>query len=100
MRLIERLCVPRQKTMLIVSSHGWRLLRTELGIESVDVLRERAGARVWDESVMDYDDADRGALPASGSLITAGMVTCPCSMGTLFAISVGASRSQIERART
>jgi 4-hydroxy-3-polyprenylbenzoate decarboxylase len=45
-----------------------------------------------------FDDADRGAAPASGSALNAGMVICPCSMGTLSAIAVGASRSLIERA--
>jgi 4-hydroxy-3-polyprenylbenzoate decarboxylase len=45
-----------------------------------------------------FDDGDRGAAPASGSALNAGMVICPCSMGTLSAISVGASRSLVERA--
>jgi len=64
----------------------------------VDALRTRVGAAEWRRLVTVYDDADRGAAPASGSARTAGMVVCPCSMGTLSAISVGASRSLVERA--
>jgi 4-hydroxy-3-polyprenylbenzoate decarboxylase len=45
-----------------------------------------------------FDDGDRGAAPASGSALNAGMVICPCSMETLSAIAVGASRSLVERA--
>lgn len=45
-----------------------------------------------------FDDRDRGAAPASGSVRTAGMVICPCSMGTVAAIALGTSRSLVERA--
>jgi len=44
------------------------------------------------------DDGDRGARPASGSARAAGMVVCPCSMGTVAAIAAGTSRSLVERA--
>jgi len=97
-RLLERLLAADRHVWLIVSSHGLRLLRTELDIDSVDALRTRVGAAEWRRLVTVYDDADRGAAPASGSARTAGMVVCPCSMGTLSAISVGASRSLVERA--
>ena len=45
-----------------------------------------------------FPDTDRGALPASGSRRTRGMVVCPCSMGTVAAIAAGTSRSLVERA--
>jgi 4-hydroxy-3-polyprenylbenzoate decarboxylase len=45
-----------------------------------------------------FDDGDRGARPASGSARAAGMVVCPCSMGTVAAIAAGTSRSLVERA--
>lgn len=97
-RLLERLIVARRRVQLIVSSHGLRLLRTETGIQSVEELRARVGASGFDEYVRLFDDNDRGAAPASGSAQNAGMVICPCSMGTLSAIAVGASRSLVERA--
>ena len=97
-RLIEALVERQQRVSLIVSDHGVRLLKTEMDIESVAALRERVGAAGWDTVVRVYDDRDRGAAPASGSALSAGMVICPCSMGTMSAIAVGASRSLVERA--
>jgi 4-hydroxy-3-polyprenylbenzoate decarboxylase len=97
-RLLQQLVERRQRVSLIVSDHGVRLLATEMGIASVEALRERVGAEPWDANIRVYDDRDRGAAPASGSSLSAGMVICPCSMGTISAIAVGASRSLVERA--
>jgi 4-hydroxy-3-polyprenylbenzoate decarboxylase len=97
-RLLQALADSRTPTWLIVSDHGVRLLSTESGIESLGALRERVGAVHWDASVRVFDDRDRGALPASGSVRTMGMVICPCSMGTVSAIAQGSSRSLVERA--
>lgn len=97
-RLLETLVTAERPVQLIVSSHGLRLLSTELGIDSVDALRTRVGQPGWDRWVKCFDDNDRGAAPASGSALNAGMVICPCSMGTLSAIAAGASRSLVERA--
>ncbi len=97
-RLLDRLVAARRPVQLIVSSHGLRLLRTETDVSTLDDLRATVGARAWDRYVTAYDDGDRGAAPASGSALNAGMVICPCSMGTLSAVSVGASRSLVERA--
>jgi 4-hydroxy-3-polyprenylbenzoate decarboxylase len=96
--LLQALAASGQPTWLIVSDHGLRLLETETGIRSVDELRERVGGNRWDAVVRTFDDRDRGALPASGSVRTRGMVICPCSMGTIAAISQGTSRSLVERA--
>ncbi|HTJ21236.1 MAG TPA: flavin prenyltransferase UbiX [Gemmatimonadaceae bacterium] len=96
-RLLESLVRAKRPTQLIVSSHGLRLLDTELGIGSMDALRDKVGGD-WERHVTVFDDGDRGAAPASGSALSAGMVICPCSMGTLSAISIGASRSLVERA--
>lgn len=98
LRLLEQLMAAGRRVQLIVSSHGMRLLRTECDVDSMAALRNRVGASNWDRYVTTYDDGDRGAAPASGSALNAGMVICPCSMGTLSAIAVGASRSLVERA--
>jgi flavin prenyltransferase len=97
-RLVEQLVTARQRVQLIVSDHGLRLLRTETEIDSVQALRAHVGASNWDACVTLFDDDDRGAAPASGSSRNRGMVICPCSMGTISAISQGTSRSLVERA--
>ena len=95
-RLLDVLAREQVPLMLIVSSHGWRLLETETGISSEVELRKATGGD-W-SSVTVYPNEDRGARPASGSAPTAGMVVCPCSMGTMSAIAHGSSRSLVERA--
>lgn len=97
-RLVEALVAARCAVQLIVSDHGWRLLQTESDIADLPALRAATGGDAWEGLVQVHDDRDRGAAPASGSAITAGMVICPCSMGTLAAIAAGTSRSLIERA--
>jgi 4-hydroxy-3-polyprenylbenzoate decarboxylase len=95
-RLLQVLAQAQVPTWLIVSSHGYRLLKDECGIADEAALRAATGGD-W-SSVRRFDDGDRGALPASGSQRTAGMVVCPCSMGTVAAIAHGTSRSLVERA--
>jgi flavin prenyltransferase len=97
-RLLQQLASAHRPVSLIVSKFGMRLLETEVGIGSVDALRSAVGEDAWDSCIETYSNDDRGAPPASGSALTSGMIVCPCSMGTLSAISVGASRSLIERA--
>lgn len=94
--LIRALVALRVPTYLIVSDHGWRLLRLEVGIEGEDELREAIPGD-WSR-IRTFTNADRGAEPASGSASARGMAICPCSMGTLAAIAQGHSRSLIERA--
>jgi 4-hydroxy-3-polyprenylbenzoate decarboxylase len=96
LRLLEVLARRRVPVWLIPSSHGMRLLRDECGIDSIEALQSATGGD-W-SSVTVFPDSDRGALPASGSRRTSGMVVCPCSMGTVAAIAGGTSRSLVERA--
>jgi len=95
-RLLEMLATNSVSTWLLVSSHGWRLLAEECGIKDESGLKKATGGQ-W-ASVRVFNDGDRGAQPASGSVKTQGMVVCPCSMGTMAAIAHGTSRSLIERA--
>lgn len=95
-RLVEVLVRHHVPTWLIVSSHGWRLLEEECGVPDQAALALATGGD-W-SSVTVFQDSDRGAKPASGSQPTAGMVICPCSMGTVSAVAHGNSRSLIERA--
>jgi 4-hydroxy-3-polyprenylbenzoate decarboxylase len=95
-RLLEVLAKARVQVSLIISRHGWRILELETGVRSDAELKKATGGN-W-SSIEVFDDADRGASPASGSAKVAGMVICPCSMGTVAAIAQGSSRSLIERA--
>src|SRR6267142_1917854 len=95
-RLLETLATNHVPTWLLVSAHGWRLLAEECGIKDEAALKQATGGD-WG-CVRAFNDTDRGAQPASGSVKTLGMVVCPCSMGTLAAIAHGTSRSLIERA--
>lgn len=97
-RLLQQLVAAGRDVSLIISSHGFRLLRTESDVGDVDGLRAAVGAAAFDRQVTAFDDADRGAGPASGSAKSSGMVICPCSMGTLASIAAGTSRSLVERA--
>jgi flavin prenyltransferase len=93
-RLLRALNESGTPVRLIVSGYGLRLLQEESGIDGVDGLRAATGD--WSR-VEFYDALDRGATPASGSAPSAGMVVCPCSMGTLASIAAGTSRNLVER---
>ena len=95
-RLLEVLARQRVPVWLIVSGHGWRLLKAECGIADEAALRTATGGD-W-STVTPFGDDDRGGKPASGSAKSQGMVVCPCSMGTVAAIASGSSRSLVERA--
>ena len=95
-RVLDLLARNQVPVWLIVSGHGWRLLKEESGIANLGGLKKATGGK-W-PSIEVFDDADRGAKPASGSQKTRGMLICPCSMGTVSAIAHGTSRSLVERA--
>lgn len=94
-RLLRALNDSGTPVRLIVSGYGLRLLAEETQIDGIDALRAATGD--WSRLEL-YDSLDRGATPASGSAPSAGMVVCPCSMGTLASIAAGTSRNLVERA--
>ena len=94
-RLLRALNDSGTPVRLIVSGSGLRLLAEETAIDGIDALRAATGD--WSRLEL-YDSLDRGATPASGSAPSAGMVVCPCSMGTLASIAAGTSRNLVERA--
>jgi flavin prenyltransferase len=105
-RLLEVLVAAGRTVHLVVSPAGQQVIGHELGlkIDSANFSIEQLlpdfdsseagnGGRV---QFHDYRDFSAGI--ASGSFQTEGMVICPCSMGTLAAVSQGLSQNLIHRA--
>jgi len=77
--------------------------------QGLDTTRTLAGVSTEDSSVLPIGTRPPGSIvyhhfedlmagPASGSFLTAGMIICPCSGGTLSAVVHGASGNLIQRA--
>ena len=71
-RLLEVLATNKVPTWLMISSHGWRLIEEECELKD-DAALKRATGGDWSKVTV-FDEQDRGAKPASGSVPTAGMV--------------------------
>jgi len=65
-RLLEVLATKHVPTWLLISAHGWRLLAEECGIKDEAGLKQATGGD-WG-CVRLFNDSDRGAEPASGSV--------------------------------
>ena len=105
-RLLEVLTAAGRTVHLIVSPAGQQVIGHELGLTidaanfSVEQLLPNFAASEEGNGgqVQFHDYRDFSAGIASGSFQTGGMVICPCSMGTLAAVSQGLSQNLIHRA--
>jgi 4-hydroxy-3-polyprenylbenzoate decarboxylase len=102
--------------LLEVLLRAGHVIHFSLSPSAVEVIKEETGRTVNLATfrLFDFLDAAADGLPgerfhyhhfqdfragiASGSFLTAGMVVCPCSMGTVAAIAHGLSQNLIHRA--
>ncbi len=103
-RLLEVLIRTGRKIHLLISPAGAQVIEQEMGrrvrlerFELADLLGDKASA-AQPNQVEYHPYLDFRAGIASGSFLTAGMVVCPCSMGTVGAIAHGLSQNLIHRA--
>jgi len=103
-RLLEVLARTGPTVHLVVSPAAVQVLQTEMDrkihldhFQLADLLGPSA-EKVTSGRIVYHDYRDFSAGIASGSFQTAGMVICPCSMGTVGAIAHGLSQNLIHRA--
>ncbi len=103
LRLLECLVAANYQVYLLCSSAGRVVLDTELNFKlpaspdgASDVLSEKFQAKA--EQIKVFGKEQWFSPVASGSAAPKQMVVCPCSTGTLAAISQGMSDNLIERA--
>jgi 4-hydroxy-3-polyprenylbenzoate decarboxylase len=102
-RLLEILLAAGRTVHLTISPSAVEVMQRELG-RSVDLQRFVPGELFGTTTIPAAGNLvyhffrDFQAGIASGSFLTAGMVVCPCSMGTVAAIAHGLSQNLIHRA--
>ncbi|MCG7530309.1 UbiX family flavin prenyltransferase [Psychrobium sp. MM17-31] len=103
LRLLQQLLAANSQVYLLLSDAAKIVLATEADLAipqehkaAQDFLNQHFAAK--DSQIQLLEKSDWFSAPASGSSSPKQMVICPCSMGTLSAISHGASNNLIERA--
>ncbi len=93
-RLLRCLCAAEVDVHLVVTPHGEQLLHDELDINCVtaETLLGHSNDRL---TIHAYRDL--GAVIASGSFRTHGMIVCPCSSNTLGAMASGLADNLLTR---
>jgi 4-hydroxy-3-polyprenylbenzoate decarboxylase len=94
-RFIQGLVAAGVNVHLVVSPWGRRLLRDELGMETLDI-DALAGTKPHPITLHNYNDV--GSKLASGSFLHDGMVIVPCSSNTLAEVAHGIGDNLISRA--
>jgi len=103
LRLLEYLLKANCRVYLMISAPGQIVISMETDLElpgrSAEIqkiLTAKYGAS--GEQLRVFGREEWTAPVASGSSVPDAMVVCPCTMGTLSGIAVGASKNLIERA--
>lgn len=103
LRLIECLVGTGRRLYVMISKPAQIVIASETALklpgrsaEIARMLSDRYGAR--SDQVRVFGTEEWSAPVASGSGAPRKMVVCPCTMGTLSSIAVGASKNLIERA--
>nr|WP_227766191.1 flavin prenyltransferase UbiX [Zhaonella formicivorans] len=104
-RLIKALLERGHQTLITITDAGRRVLREEVGWNLAGAaweieasLKNYFGIDETSELIRYFDNNDVGALIASGSVKTDGMIIVPCTMSAVSAIARGASTDLLERA--
>ena len=100
-KLLQVLLEAGRTVHLILSPSGTQVIEQELGRKvRLDSFRlsDLLSGEPATGKVCYHDYRDFRAGIASGSFLTAGMVICPCSMGTAAAIAHGLSQNLVHRA--
>jgi 4-hydroxy-3-polyprenylbenzoate decarboxylase len=103
LRLIECLVGAGRRVYLMISKPAQIVIASETpiklpsrGAEIARLLADRYGAK--NDQIRVFGTEEWSAPVASGSGAPRNMAVCPCTMGTLSSIAVGASKNLIERA--